>query len=1036
MSDLMRQLPLRELVTWIFSEYSREGTVFGIDGGHFYRPKGGKRIAIFGEKCDTPVGPAAGPHTQLAQNIVVSYLTGGRFIELKTVQILDQLEIPKPCIDVADEGFNTEWSTEFTLPMAYDEYVKGWVLLHLLDEFFQFRKTGDSSFIFNMSVGYDLDGIKSDKMQRFIHGLMDASTQELLANYRRELTEEILQDPELLRIVGDRADALRRVAASIPDRICSSLTLSTMHGCPPEEIEAICRYTLTEKRLHTFVKLNPTLLGFEEVGRLLRRIGFDYITLSREAFDHDLQYPDAVGMLTRLRELAAGEGVGFGMKLTNTLGIVNDRETLPGEEMYMSGRSLFPLTVALAAKLSKEFNGEIPISFAGGASSANMEALFDAGIRPITLATELLKPGGYTRVKDSLQLLEEKEGWDAERIDVEALERLARESILMEYTHKEWRGYDKIELGQPLPLFDCYVAPCINACAIKQDIPEYVWLVSQKRYKEALELIYERNALPSITGYICDHECQENCTRLDYEGPVKIREMKKIAVEEGWDEYRASWKFKAGSRPPVAVIGAGSAGLSAAFFLAREGFQVTVFEKLDGPGGVVQNLIPEFRIPREAILRDIQFIEDHGVKFVYGVGEELTVDSLKQQGFVRVLVAVGAEKGNSLQMQRGDERVTDALEFLAAFRKDPEVTGYGDRIVVVGCGNTAMDAARVAKRLPGVEDVTVLYRRTIREMTADREEYDDAIEEGINFNFLSHPVDHDKDVLKVEKIRLGEPDRSGRPRPEPTGEFYSIPATHVVAAIGEKVDLSLLARMGLPVNGSPPKVDPVNYTTDIPGVYLLGDARTGPSSIVRCIAEGRTVADHIIEELGLPKIEDPQPDARSTLEQIIARKPDIRSSLQESERTAFAKREGERCLECNTICNKCVEVCPNRSNIALKLRGFSDAYQILHIDAFCNECGNCTTFCPWDGRPFIDKLTIFSLAEDFENSENSGFFIDGSTGLLRLGEQVLPLQRENGAISCPDGDAQTVTPIIEVIRQVEEEHPYLLSRVVAPGEGV
>lgn len=233
-----------------------------------------------------------------------------------------------------------------------------------------------------------------------------------------------------------------------------------------------------------------------------------------------------------------------------------------------------------------------------------MKGLFDTGIQPITMATEMLKPGGYTRMKDSIELLEAEPTWKKENIDVALLQKLAKESLKAEYSRKEWRGYDKIEVAGPLPLFDCYVAPCVHACPIHQDIPEYVRLVSRKRYKEALELIYRRNALPSITGHICDHQCQYNCTRLDYEGSVQIREMKKIAVQEGWQEYIASWSIPRNNREtPIAVLGAGPAGLSAAFFLAREGFPVTIFEKAADAGGVVSNVLPESRIPGRRFFR-------------------------------------------------------------------------------------------------------------------------------------------------------------------------------------------------------------------------------------------------------------------------------------------------------------------------------------------------------------------------------------------------------------------------------------------------
>ena len=159
-----------------------------------------------------------------------------------------------------------------------------------------------------------------------------------------------------------------------------------MHGCPPDEIEKIAVYLLTEKKIHTFVKLNPTLLTFNGVRSTLDQLGFDYVGLKQESFDHDLQYPDAVSMLKRLRKLASEQGLTFGVKLTNTLGSVNNKNILPGEEMYMSGRALFPISIQVALKLSKEFNGDLPISFSGGASSLNMEDLLAAGIRPVTMA--------------------------------------------------------------------------------------------------------------------------------------------------------------------------------------------------------------------------------------------------------------------------------------------------------------------------------------------------------------------------------------------------------------------------------------------------------------------------------------------------------------------------------------------------------------------------------------------------------------------------------------------------------------------------
>lgn len=305
------------------------------------------------------------------------------------------------------------------------------------------------------------------------------------------------------------------------------VTLSTMHGCPPHEIEAICRYMLEEKGLNTFVKLNPTLLGYARVREILDVCGFGYIGLKEESFDHDLKLTQALEMLERLMALAKEKSLGFGVKLTNTLGTINNKGALPGEEMYMSGRALFPLSINVAAVLSRAFDGKLPISYSGGASQLTIRDIFDTGIRPITMATDLLKPGGYLRLSACMRELEGSDAWGLDHVDVERLNRLAADALTMEYTQKHWKPEERIEVAEDLPLTDCYVAPCVTACAIKQDIPEYIRLLGEHRYADALELIYQRNALPAITGHICDHQCQYNCTRLDYDSALNIRELKK-----------------------------------------------------------------------------------------------------------------------------------------------------------------------------------------------------------------------------------------------------------------------------------------------------------------------------------------------------------------------------------------------------------------------------------------------------------------------------------------------------------------------------
>ncbi|MBU2439864.1 putative selenate reductase subunit YgfK, partial [bacterium] len=275
MGDVMRPIPFKQLLHWITEEYRSQWTIFGIPESQFFREKSQKNIQIFfDESCAIPVGPAAGPHTQLTQNIIAAYLVGGRFFELKTVQKLDSLKFEKPCIDARDEGYNTEWSTELSLEQAYDEYVKAWILLHFVESIFNDRTNTKQSFIFNMSVGYDLEGIKTPGMDSFINNLTDASKHPVFRQYLEELDSFIrgASFPEAMRAKG-KIKSLENISSTVSPNIARSVTLSTMHGCPPKEIESICKYLMEEKRLHTFVKLNPTLLGYKLVRKILDELG-------------------------------------------------------------------------------------------------------------------------------------------------------------------------------------------------------------------------------------------------------------------------------------------------------------------------------------------------------------------------------------------------------------------------------------------------------------------------------------------------------------------------------------------------------------------------------------------------------------------------------------------------------------------------------------------------------------------------------------------------------------------------------------------
>jgi putative selenate reductase len=1005
MSGVMRPIPYRDLVLGSLAQLRARGSIFDIPVGHFFRPA----VAAAG-----PIlGPAAGPHTQLAQNILCAYLCGARAIELKTVQKLDRLEIAKPCIDAADEGYNVEWSQELDLEASYDEYLKAWFALHLAEAVLTGVPPSSPTFAFTMSVGYDLEGIRTEKVNRFIDRLVDSAAEPLFDRYRRE-TAEMARRPGLLAGTPweGHETALAAVARTISPRLSASVTLSTMHGCPPGEIEAISRHLVETKHLDTLVKLNPTLLGHDRVRAILDGLGYGYVRLDPHGFEKDIAWAAAVPMLRRLLEVARGAGRTFGVKLTNTLATANTRGVLPGAEMYLSGRTLYPLSIGLAADLAAEFRGRLPMSLSGGVAAWNIAAVLDAGIRPVTLATDLLKPGGYSRLRQLAGIVETHAGGTerAVRVSVPKLRRLADAATREPRCRKEWHGFEPVRVARPLPLFDCFVAPCVEACPIGQDVPGYIRLAGQGRFAEAFALVHEDNPLPFITAHLCDHQCMTACTRRDWEGPVLIRDMKRVVADAGCGEFRAAG-WAARRRGPargvtVAVIGAGPAGLAAASFLAREGFEVHVHEREREPGGVIRHTVPGFRVPGEAIRADVTLLADLGVRLSFG--STPTVAALRAAGARYVLAGVGAplDRGIGIEGARG------ALEFLHDFRADPRRPVLGRSVIVVGAGDTAMDAARAARRCRGVREVTVLYRRTDREMPASREEYGDARAEGVAFRFLAAPERWSDRMLTCRAMALGGPGPDGRPRPEPTEETFGLAADTVIAATGSDVDPAARAAL------------------EAEGAVVIGDAATGPATIVEAIASARKAVRTIVEREGGARWEPLGPGFGASADPL-----ELRVSRDRLVPASDARRRGPgadatlratestRCLGCEALCLKCVEVCPNRANTFVAVRdGFHDAVQVVHLDALCNECGNCATFCPWDGKPYTDKLTVFVTEADFHASTNPGFIVDGHRLLVRLEGAVRELAMGPDGTLPPD----LAAPARAVIQAVVRDHPSVL----------
>ena len=386
MAELSPQ-PLARLVSRVFDELDRQGSIFDLPARKFCSadPRFETAVEVHHHRVAMPLGPSAGPHTQMAQNIVLCWLAGARVIELKTVQILDGLRIPRPCIDARTVGFNVEWSQELKIEQSLEEYVKASMLIDILA-----TRTGFERPLFDISVGYDLDGIRSERITAFLRGMRDA----------RAMTRRLqAQLPAKWR------------AIDFTTAVAGTVTLSTFHGCPANQIEAIADHLMTRLGLDCTVKLNPTLLGRTAVEELLHdRLEFNDIVIPPTAFEYDPTWAQAVGMTGRLRERARKLGRSFGIKLTNTLLVENRSDFLPASEKvaYLSGAPLHVIAMHLVRRFRRAFGDSIPISFSAGIDQHNFPDAVSLGLSPVTVCTDLLKQGGYGRLPGYVKALYER----------------------------------------------------------------------------------------------------------------------------------------------------------------------------------------------------------------------------------------------------------------------------------------------------------------------------------------------------------------------------------------------------------------------------------------------------------------------------------------------------------------------------------------------------------------------------------------------------------------------------------------------------
>ena len=591
---------------------------------------------------------------------------------------------------------------------------------------------------------------------------------------------------------------------------------------------------------------------------------------------------------------------------------------------------------------------------------------------------------------------------------------------------------------------DCK-APCYMACPTHQDIQGYVGLIANGKEREALELIKQDNPLPASIGRVCPHPCEKKCRRKHLEGAVSICALKRFAADS-YEDYIP--ECEAFNGKTVAVVGAGPAGLSCAYFLAVKGYKVKVFEAQSHGGGMLRYGIPAYRLPKNILDKEIENIEKMGVEFFYSkkLGVDFTVSSLKNE-YDAVFLATGAWRSSALGCSGDDlQGVVGGIDML--FRvANGENVDLGKKVCVVGGGNTAIDAVRTAVRL-GAEKVTLVYRRTENEMPAEHDEIRDAKAEGVEFKFLASPLEvigENGKVkgIKLQNMRLGEPDSSGRRSPVAIdGSTEILECDTVISAIGQRVVAEDLDSVEL-TRKSTISVDEKTYMTSVSGVFAAGDViNKGPDIAVRAIAGGKYAARAIDCYLNGIEVPSELPDYsvnKNFDASVLDGTPAINRcevKLQDAEvrkknfgEAAFtftkeeAMAEASRCLECGCSAVYSCELLPlmrKYDALSMNLKGKSRQYPkdkshpfIVRDNNKCILCAQCVRAC-----------------REISGTENLGLFGRGF-GTVPMSAFDLPLN-ESKCISCgacvnvcPTGALTSKTPAVKNPPLPFEEERYV-----------
>ena len=520
-------------------------------------------------------------------------------------------------------------------------------------------------------------------------------------------------------------------------------------------------------------------------------------------------------------------------------------------------------------------------------------------------------------------------------------------------------------------------APCRLTCPAGINVQGYVQMIKVGDYKRALELIMEKLPFPGVLGRICPHPCEERCRRKEIDEAISIRELKRF-VADTFDPRKIEINRKPKRKEKVAIIGGGPAGLSCAYHLAKKGISSTIFEAAPELGGMLRYGIPDYRLPKDILRKEIEIIEnleEVEVKTNTVFGKDITLEDLWKQGYKAIFLAIGAQKGIKLGIPGEEaEGVVQGIDFLRELNQKGKVD-VGKNVVVIGGGNVAIDVARSAIRL-GAEKVRILYRRTRSEMPASEEEVKAAEEEGVEIIYLTAPkgiIEEGGKIKQVEciKMELGEPDETGRRRPIPIeGSEHKIDTDQLILAIGQRPDTSYLEKIGLKLrpNGTV-EADPISLETNIAGVFAGGDFQAGPWIAIGAIAHGMEAAESIERYLD-------GRDLKEGREKIQIEKPNYRSIPEKEERK---ERKSSKLISLEKRRNTFQEV-----EIGLKEEDARDEAKRCINCGYCCECLRCVDACKADAINHNDKeeeivlnvgsIIISSGAKAFDPSKLEEFY--------------------------------------------------------------